>query len=142
MFMGKFEHSLDTKNRLFIPAKFRQKHNNFVITSGLEGCLFLYPANSWKKISQKLENLPLTKVEARKFTRIFLAGAQDCVVDNEGRILIGKNLLNYAGIYKDIVIIGVIDRMEIWSKTRWEKFYKQNQPRFEELSAKLQNLGI
>nr|MQY53082.1 division/cell wall cluster transcriptional repressor MraZ [Bacillota bacterium] len=98
MLIGQYRHSLDGKNRLFIPARLRQNVRKFIITSGLEGCLFVYTPENWRKITERLKTLPLTKADARKFLRTFLSGANECPVDDQGRILIPKTLCSYANI--------------------------------------------
>lgn len=120
MFMGEYNHTIDTKGRLIVPSKFREQlGNTFVITKGLDGCLFVYSNEEWKTIEESFRNKPLTSKDARKFTRFFFAGACDCEVDKQGRILIPSNLREYAGIEKDVVSVGVLNRVEIWSKEKW-----------------------
>jgi len=139
---GQYDHSLDGKNRLFIPAKLRQNVRKFIITSGLEGCLFVYTPDNWKKITERLRALPLTKADARKFMRTFLSGASECDVDDQGRILIPKNLCSYANIRKEAIVVGVLDRIEIWSKSNWERYRKEAENKFVEVAEKLVDLGI
>jgi MraZ protein len=120
MFMGEFDHSIDAKGRIIIPSKFRDDlGEKFVITQGLDGCIFVYPESEWKAFVDKLEKLPGTK-EARKLQRYFLARAAECEPDNQGRILIPAVLRECAGLEKDIVSVGVLNKIEIWSKERWE----------------------
>ena len=120
MFMGEYNHTIDTKGRLIVPSKFREQlGNTFVITKGLDGCLFVYSNEEWKTIEESFRNKPLTSKDARKFTRFFFAGACDCEVDKQGRILIPSNLREYAGIEKDVDSVGVLNRVEIWSKEKW-----------------------
>ena len=120
MFMGEYNHTIDTKGRLIVPSKFREQlGNTFVITKGLDGCLFVYSNEEWKTIEESFRNKPLTSKDARKYTRFFFAGACDCEVDKQGRILIPSNLREYAGIEKDVVSVGVLNRVEIWSKEKW-----------------------
>jgi MraZ protein len=140
--IGQYRHSLDGKNRLFIPARLRQNVRRFVITSGLEGCLFVYTPDNWKKITERLKTLPLTKADARKFLRTFLSGANECPVDDQGRILIPKTLCSYATIRKEVVVVGVLDRIEIWSKSNWERYQKEAEEKFVEVAEKLVDLGI
>jgi MraZ protein len=140
--IGQYSHSLDGKNRLFIPARLRQNFRRFVITSGLEGCLFVYTPENWKKITERLKALPLTKADARKFLRTFLSGASECHLDDQGRILIPKNLSNYANIRKEVIVVGVLDRIEIWSKSNWELYQKEAEKKFAEVAEKLVDLGI
>ena len=120
MFMGEYNHTIDAKGRLIVPSKFREQlGNTFVITKGLDGCLFVYSNEEWKTIEESFRNKPLTSKDARKFTRFFFAGACECEVDKQGRILIPSNLREYAGIEKDVVSIGALNRVEIWSKEKW-----------------------
>jgi len=140
--IGQYHHSLDGKNRLFIPARLRQNVRRFVITSGLEGCLFIYTPENWKKITERLRALPLTKADARKFSRTFLSGASECHLDDQGRILIPKSLCNYANIIKEVIVVGVLDRIEIWSKNNWERYQEEAQKKFVEVAEKLVDLGI
>ena len=120
MFMGEFNHSIDTKGRIIIPAKFREAlGEEFVITLGLDGCLFAYPDEEWQTFIAKLRTLPGTK-EARQLQRYFMAGAAACEVDKQGRILIPAKLREEAALDKDIVFVGVLNKIEIWSKERWD----------------------
>jgi MraZ protein len=121
MFMGEYNHTIDTKGRLIVPSKFREQlGNTFVITKGLDGCLFVYSNEEWRTIEESFRNKPLTSKDARKFARFFFAGACDCEVDKQGRILIPSNLREYAEIEKDVVSVGVLNRVEIWSKEKWQ----------------------
>ncbi len=142
MLIGQYRHSLDGKNRLFIPARLRQNARKFIITSGLEGCLFVYTPENWRKITERLKTLPLTKADARKFLRTFLSGANECPVDDQGRILIPKTLCSYANIRKEVIVVGVLDRIEIWSKSNWERYQKEAEKQFVEVAEKLVDLGI
>ncbi|MDD5491335.1 MAG: division/cell wall cluster transcriptional repressor MraZ [bacterium] len=142
MFIGQYEHSLDEKNRLFIPAKFRHGQQEFIVTRGLESCLFLFTKENWQQITEKLNALPLTKPEARSFIRLFASGAQDCDVDDQGRILVPKILKDYAVIKKQATVIGVINRIEIWDTQKWNRFYKTAKPKYENIAGKLTELGI
>lgn len=121
MFMGEFNHSIDAKGRIIIPSKFREDlGEEFVLTLGLDGCLFAYPNSEWEIFVEKLKTLPGTK-EARQLQRYFMAGAAACEVDKQGRILIPAKLRESAGLEKDIVFVGVLNKIEIWSKERWDK---------------------
>ena len=120
MFMGEYNHTIDAKGRLIVPAKFREQlGSEFVVTKGLDGCLFVYSNEEWKHIEDKFREIPLTTKDARKFSRFFFAGAAVCEVDKQGRILLPANLREYAAIEKEIVSVGVLSRVEIWSKDRW-----------------------
>ena len=117
MFMGEYNHTIDAKGRLIVPSKFREQlGNEFVVTKGLDGCLFVYSNEEWHRIEESLREKPLTSKDARKFMRFFFAGAASCEVDKQGRILLPANLREYAGIEKDVISVGVYSRVEIWSK--------------------------
>ena len=119
--MGTYEHGLDAKGRVIIPAKLRDNlGESFVVTLGLDGCLFAYPMDEWESFVNKLKELPGTK-EARKLQRYFLAGAAPCEADKQGRVLIPANLREQAGLSKDVVFVGVLQKIEIWSKERWQE---------------------
>lgn len=121
MFMGEYNHTIDAKGRLIIPSKFREVlGDEFVVTKGLDGCLFVYENKEWTVFEEKLKSLPLTNKDARQFARFFLAGAASVEVDKQGRILVPSVLREFGGLDKDVVLIGVASRIEIWSKERWE----------------------
>ena len=123
MFLGEYHHSLDEKGRITIPAKYREMlGENFVITRGIEHCIYVYPLTTFEKITSKLETLPFTKSDARRFTRFFLSGASNCSFDKQGRIMIAAPLLSYSELKKDCVIVGSGDRLEIWNQEKWEEF--------------------
>ncbi|ADD02747.1 MraZ protein [Thermoanaerobacter mathranii subsp. mathranii str. A3] len=143
MLMGQYEHTIDAKGRVIIPAKFREElGEKFVLTKGLDNCLFVYSLEEWKNIEAKLKTLPLTKKDARAFTRFFLAGAVECEIDKQGRILIPANLREYAKIEKDVIFIGVSTRVEIWSKEVWEEYSNNTDVSFEEIAEHLDDLNI
>jgi MraZ protein len=143
MLMGQYEHSIDAKGRVIIPAKFRgELGDRFVLTKGLDNCLFVYSLEEWKNIEAKLKTLPLTKKDARAFTRFFLAGAVECEIDKQGRILIPANLREHAKIEKDVIFIGVSTRVEIWSKEVWEEYSNNTDVSFEEIAEHLDELNI
>lgn len=124
MFIGEYHHSIDDKGRLIIPSKFREElGNKFIITRGIENCLFVYSLESWEKIVNKLESLPFTKKDARAFIRFFLSGASEAEFDKQGRINITSPLISYANITKECVVIGTGDRLEIWSEESWNDFF-------------------
>lgn len=121
MYTGEYNHTIDPKGRLTFPAKFRDSlGEKFVVTKGLDGCLFVFDDVEWQKLTEKLSSLPLTDKGARQFTRFFLAGATDAEVDKQGRILLPAHLREFAAIEKEVVLIGVGKRAEIWSKERYE----------------------
>ncbi len=121
MFMGEYNHTIDAKGRLIVPSKFREILGDvFVVTKGLDGCLFVYDNEEWKLFEEKLRALPITNKEARQFVRFFLAGAAEAEVDKQGRILIPNVLREFAGLTKDVVLVGVGSRIEIWGRERFE----------------------
>ncbi|OPJ63244.1 division/cell wall cluster transcriptional repressor MraZ [Clostridium oryzae] len=142
MFIGEYQHAIDTKNRMIIPSKFREQlGSTFVVTKGLDGCLYVYPMEEWKVLEEKLKKLPLTSKDARAFVRFFFSGANEIEVDKQGRALIPQNLLEYAQIKKEIVSIGVSTRIEIWSKSRWDEYNSSNID-FDGIAEKMSELGI
>lgn len=121
--MGEFHHNLDEKGRIIVPSRFREElGDNIIVTRGLEDCLFIYSEKEWAKVVTKLNELPFTKKDARSFTRMFLSGATNAEFDKQGRIKIASPLLEYASLNKECIIIGVNDRLEIWSKEKWDSF--------------------
>lgn len=137
VFMGEYHHTIDDKGRLTIPSKLRYElGENFIVTRGLDNCLFIYPQNEWNNIINKYKELPNTK-DARNFMRFFLSGAVQSEFDKQGRINIPTPLINYAEIKKDCVIIGVSERLEIWSKELWEKFINDNEANLSDIADKL-----
>lgn len=145
MFMSEYQHNIDAKGRLFIPARFREGlGDSFIITKGLDGCLFVYTRDEWDALEQKLKSLPFTRGDARAFVRFFFSGAAICEVDKQGRVLIPGNLREYARLEKDAVIIGVSTRVEIWSKEQWEQYSARAAASYEEIAEKLidNNIGL
>ena len=141
MFMGEYNHTVDSKGRLIVPSKFREQlGEEFVVTKGLDGCLFVYDNEEWKALEEKLKSLPLTNTNARKFNRFFLAGASSCEVDKQGRILLPAVLREFAGIEKDAVLVGVGSRIEIWSKDAWTAANTYDD--MEEIAENMEGLGI
>ncbi|MBQ9765931.1 MAG: division/cell wall cluster transcriptional repressor MraZ [Lachnospiraceae bacterium] len=141
MLMGEYNHTIDAKGRLIVPSKFREiLGDEFVVTKGLDGCLFVYPDEEWKKFEEKLAGLPLAKADARKFARFFLAGATTCEVDKQGRILLPSILREFAALEKDVVLIGVSKRIEIWSKEKWNEVNIYDN--VEELAENMSELGL
>ncbi|HBM81810.1 MAG: division/cell wall cluster transcriptional repressor MraZ [Clostridiales bacterium] len=142
MFIGEYQHSIDSKNRIIVPSKFRDElGEKFVITKGLDSCLYAYPMGEWANLEQKLKALPLTSKDARAFVRFIFSGASDCELDKQGRFVIPANLLEYANIKKDVVTIGVATRFEIWSRENWEQYNNSNID-FDEIADKMSQLGI
>ncbi len=143
MFMSEYQHNIDSKGRLFIPARFREGlGDSFIITKGLDGCLFVYTRQEWDALEQKMKSLPFTKGDARAFVRFFFSGAAICEVDKQGRILIPANLREYARLEKDVVIIGVSTRVEIWSRDQWEQYSARAASSYEETAEKLMDFNI
>jgi len=143
MFMGEFQHTIDEKGRLIIPAKFREDLGpTFVLTRGLDQCVFGYPMDEWKALEQKLKALPFTKKDARAFSRFFFSGASECQLDKQGRVNITPSLRDYAGLDKECIIIGVSNRIEIWSKSRWESYYEASESSFEQISESLMDFEL
>ena len=137
MFMGEFHHTVDNKGRLIIPSRVREDlGDQFIVTRGLEKCLFIYPRDEWDNIIQKYKQLPDTK-DRRYFMRIFLSGATICELDKQGRINIPIPLLEYASLEKDCIIIGVDDRLEVWSKERWDSFITENEENLSDIADNL-----
>ncbi|MCM3600290.1 MULTISPECIES: division/cell wall cluster transcriptional repressor MraZ [Robertmurraya] len=143
MFMGEYHHNVDTKGRLIVPAKFREHlGETFVLTRGLDQCLFGYPLSEWDQIEEKLKGLPLTKKDARAFTRFFFSGATECEVDKQGRINIATPLMQYAKLEKECVVLGVSNRIEIWSKTLWEEYFTESEQSFAEIAENMIGFDI
>lgn len=141
MFMGEYNHTIDTKGRLIIPAKFREAlGEEFVLTKGLDGCLSIYPMNEWESFEEKLKSLPLTDKNARAFLRFFVAGATSCELDKQGRILVPGTLREFAGLDKDVVLTGNITRIEIWSKEKWIE--NSSYDDMDSIAASMQEMGI
>ena len=139
--MGEYNHTIDAKGRLIIPSKFREAlGDEFVVTKGLDGCLFVYDNKEWSAFEEKLKSLPLTNKDARQFVRFFLAGATLAEVDKQGRILIPAVLRDFAALEKEVVLIGVASRVEIWSKERWEN--EASYDDVEEIAEHMAELGF
>lgn len=135
--MGEYHHSLDDKGRLTIPSKIREElGSSFVITRGLDGCLFIYPNEEWKQVINKYKELPNIK-DARNFMRFLLSGASNCDFDKQGRVNLSLPLMKYAGLTKECVIIGVNDHLEVWSEERWQSFMEVNEEQFSDIADKL-----
>ena len=138
MFTGEYRHTLDAKNRLIIPSKIRSDMSDkIIITRGLDGCLFGYNLDVWQKIMEKLNSLPFTKKDARSFTRFFTSGAITLEFDKQGRVVLPSYLTEYANIKKDVVLVGVLNRIEIWSVDKWEEFMQNNVESLSEISENL-----
>lgn len=143
MFMGEFQHSIDAKGRLIVPAKFREKlGDTFVVTRGLDGCLFGYPLDEWNKLEEKLNEMPLAKKDARLFVRFFYSAATECEIDKQGRINIPQTLRAHAQLEKSCVIIGVSNRIEIWDEARWQSFTKEAEMSFDDIAESMIDFGL
>jgi MraZ protein len=143
MLMGEYNHSLDAKGRVILPADFRNElGESFIITKGLDSCLFIYPQSEWEQLSVKLRQLPLAKTEARAFVRFFFAGARQVELDKQGRFLIPATLRQHASLKKDAVLIGVSNRIEVWSKDEWLKYNEEITPSVSAIAETLAELGI
>lgn len=142
MLIGEFEHSLDAKGRLIMPAKLRESiGDTFVVTKGLDGCLFAFSITEWTNFEEKLKSLPLSNKNSREFVRFFLSGATECEIDKQGRFLIPNNLREAAGLVKETVIIGVGTRIEIWDKQKWTEYNNENMS-VEDIAENMTMLGI
>ncbi|MDD6223601.1 MAG: division/cell wall cluster transcriptional repressor MraZ [bacterium] len=138
MFMGEHRHTIDDKGRMIIPSKFRSElGDKFIITRGIEKCLFVYSETEWNGIVSKLNQLPFTKKDARNFSRFFLSGAAMVEFDKQGRINIPTSLISYADLIKDCVVVGVGDRLEIWSEQNWNQFFDINQDQMSDIAENL-----
>ncbi|MFD1357437.1 division/cell wall cluster transcriptional repressor MraZ [Fictibacillus halophilus] len=143
MFMGEYQHSIDDKGRMIIPSKFREElGTEFILTRGLDQCVFGYPLSEWKVIEEKLKSLPFTKKDARAFTRFFFSGAAECQLDKQGRVNIASPLRDYAKLEKDCVVIGVSNRIEIWSKSIWEEYFSKSEDSFGEIAESLMDFDL
>ena len=143
MFFGAFEHTIDSKGRLTIPAKFKDPlAGGIVITRGLDGCLWGFTRQEWQKISEKIASLTLTNAEARRFTRFMFSSASDAIPDRNGRVVIPQKLLEYGGIGREVVVAGVMNKIEIWNPERWDEEQAQATEDPEALVEQLADLGI
>ena len=143
MFMGEYSHTIDTKGRLIIPSRFREElGETFVVTKGLDGCLFVFSDEEWKAFEIKLKSLPLTNQNARQFARFFVAGATPCELDKQGRILLPATLREFAGLEKDVVLTGMLNRIEIWSKDKWNENNSLDDVAMDEIAEQMTDLGL
>ncbi len=144
MWYGEYIHNLDKKDRFILPSKFRQQVKSkriktFYLTRGLDGCLFMFCQEEWRKLEDEFKALSFTKQQARYFNRLYFSGAYQVFPDTQGRILIPDYLKEYAGIKKDITIVGISNRIEIWDKSRWDQFYEKNRKDFEKMAEDIFN---
>ncbi len=143
MFYGEYQHTVDSKGRAIIPAKYREGlGEKFILTKGLDNCLFAYSSEEWCNLESKLKSLPFTDKDVRAFVRFFFSGAAECETDKQGRILIPQNLREYAALDKDIYIIGVSTRVEIWDKHKWESYNGDDNISADKIAEKMAILGI
>jgi len=143
LFYGEYQHTIDPKGRVIVPAKFREGlGERFILTKGLDDCLFAYSSEEWGNLEMKLKTLPLSSRDARAFVRFFFSGASECEVDKQGRTLIPSNLREYAKLDKDIYVIGVSTRVEVWDKDRWETYSRDDNLSADKIAEKMELLGI
>ena len=143
LFIGEYRHGLDAKGRVIVPVKFRDGlGDKFVLTKGLDGCLFAYSKEEWANFENKIKTLPLTSKDARAFVRFFFSGAVECEIDKQGRTLIPPMLREHAELDKDLVIIGVSTRVEIWSQAKWDSYSEAEDLESDVLAEKMAELGI
>ncbi len=143
MFIGEYKHNLDSKGRLAVPAKFREKLSpGAIITRGLDNCLFVFGSKEWDVLAQKLIALPLSQANSRAFVRLMMAGAMDVDIDSQGRILIPDYLRKCASLNKETVVTGLYNRVEIWDRQNWERYKQKTESASEEIAEKLGELGI
>ena len=143
MFIGEYIYTIDHKKRLAIPSKFRKTlGKRAVITRGIDDCLVVYPIEEWKKLAKKLESLPSSQIDARSFARIMLSGAVDVELDKLGRILIPDYLKDYAFLKKNVTILGLSNKIEIWDEEKWKNYKTQTEKEIGDMASRLQQLGI
>lgn len=143
MFYGEYQHTIDPKGRVIIPARFREElGEKFILTKGLDDCLFVYSSGEWCNLEAKLKTLPLSSKDARAFIRFFFSGATECELDKQGRALIPQNLREYAKLEKDIYIIGVSTRVEVWDRNKWENYSRDDNLSADKIAEKMEQLGI
>lgn len=143
MLMGKYQNSIDAKGRMIVPSKYREELGyHCVLTRGIDKCLYIYPMNQWEKFMEKLEALPTTDPNARAFVRHFYANAMECDIDKQGRMGISQELREYANIEKELVTVGLLDKIEIWSKVEWKEAEEITQLTPNDFAAKMAEYGI
>lgn len=143
MFMGEYQHNIDAKGRLIVPAKFRDElGEKFIVTRGMDGCLFGYPQSEWTLLEEKLKELPLAKKETRAFVRFFYSAATECEIDKQGRINIPTTLRKHADLEKECSIIGVSNRIEIWNKEKWTEVSDEAEENFDEIAETMIDFGF
>ncbi len=143
MLLGEYKHSIDSKGRIIIPAKFREKlGEHFIVTRGLDGCLFGYSLEEWEKVEEKLQELPMAKRDARKFTRFFYSAATECRIDKQGRINLPQTLIDFAELEKASYLIGVSNRIEIWNQEKWLNFTEEAEASYEDIAEDMIDFGF
>jgi MraZ protein len=143
MFIGEYQHNIDEKGRLAVPVKFRNElAKGAVVTRGIDNCLFLYPQKDWEQLAEKLSKLPISKANTRAFARLMLAGAMDCEVDKQGRIILPDYLRKYASVKKKVVIAGLYNRLEIWDEEVWNKYKVGKEKDSSDIAEALGELGV
>lgn len=143
MFIGEYEHTIDPKGRLALPAKFRSElSGGVIVTRGLDHCLFVFTNREWEALVAKLTNLPIAQANSRAFVRLMLAGATECGLDGQGRILVPEYLRKYAGLAKEAIVAGLVHRIEIWNRESWESYKAASEASSDEIAEKLGELGI
>ena len=143
MLLGQYNHNIDEKGRVSVPAKFREELGvSFIVTKGLDNCLFAYSKDEWSKFEDKLKNLPLTNPNARNFIRFFFSGATECEIDKQGRINLPQHLRDYAELTKEVSVIGVSTRVEIWNRSKWENYTSEENMDVDDIASKMSDLGI
>ncbi len=143
MFIGEYQHNLDEKGRLAVPAKFRNKlTKGAVVTKGLDNCLFVYTAEEWQKLASKLATLPISKANTRAFSRLMLAGAMDVQLDKQGRIVLPEYLRKYAGLKKKSIIAGLYNRLEVWDEDQWNKYKQGTEKQSGDIAEALEGLDV
>lgn len=143
MFIGEYQHTIDSKGRVAVPAKFRPKiSKGAVVTRGLDDCLFLYTKEEWQKLADKLAALPISKANTRAFARLMLAGAMDVDLDSQGRIMLPEYLRKYASMTKKVIIAGLYSRLEIWDEAKWNKYKSGTEQKSGDIAEALGELGV
>ena len=143
MLLGQYNHNIDEKGRVSVPAKFREELGmSFIVTKGLDNCLFAYSKEEWSKFEEKLKTLPLTNPNARNFIRFFFSGATECEIDKQGRINLPQNLRDYADLTKEVTVIGVSTRVEIWNRDKWNNYTSDENMDVDDIASKMSELGI
>lgn len=143
MFIGEYNHSVDEKGRMAVPAKFRTKlKQGAVVTKGLDNCLVIYPRAEWEQLAEKLSSLPISQANTRAFSRLMLAGAMDIELDKQGRMVIPEYLRQYASVEKKVVVAGLYNRLEIWDQAKWESYRSETEDASNEIAEQLGELGV